>query len=109
MDERSQVVIATLLGAVVGGLLGCLYLTDRGRRIRDQIDPALEGFVGELDRARGTVERARAAAREGRRAFDDVLAATAPEPPEPPENDEAVSSAESGAAWEPRDVRQASS
>ena len=75
MDERSQVLLSSLLGAAVGGVLGFLYLTRRGREVRSQIEPALDGFVAEIDRARGTVEKAREAAREGRRAFEDALAA----------------------------------
>ena len=84
MDERSQVLLSSLLGAAVGGVLGFLYLTRRGREVRDQIEPALDGFVAEIDRARGTVAKAREAAREGRRAFEDALAAARdPEPVEP--------------------------
>ena len=75
MDERSQVLLSAILGAVVGAILGGLYLTERGRRVREQIEPALDGFIHELERARGTVEKARAAAHEGRRAFDDAMAA----------------------------------
>lgn len=78
MDERSQILLSTLLGAAAGAVLGCLYLTERGSRVRKQIEPALDGFVAEIDRARGTVVRAREAAREGRRAFEDVLAAARP-------------------------------
>lgn len=74
MDERSQILLSTLLGAVAGAVVGCLYLTERGSRVRKQIEPALDGFVAEIDRARGTVLRAREAAREGRRAFEEVLA-----------------------------------
>lgn len=74
MDERSQILLSTLLGAVAGAVVGCLYLTERGGRVRKQIEPALDSFVAEIDRARGTVLRARAAAREGRRAFEDVMA-----------------------------------
>ena len=70
MDERSQILLSTLLGAVAGAVVGCLYLTERGSRVRKQIEPALDGFVAEIDRARGTVLRAR----EGRRAFEEVLA-----------------------------------
>ena len=74
MDERSQILLSTLLGAVAGAVVGCLYLTERGGRVRKQIEPALDSFVAEIDRARGTVLRAREAAREGRRAFEDVMA-----------------------------------
>ena len=57
-----------------GRLVGFLYLTDRGRRVRDQIEPMIESMISELERARGTVEKARDAALEGRRAVDDLLA-----------------------------------
>ncbi len=73
MDERSQVLVATILGAVAGGVLGCLYLTKQGRRVRDQMEPLLDAVVDELTRAHATVEKARAAARQGRRAMDDLL------------------------------------
>ena len=81
MDERSQILLSTMLGAVAGAVVGCLYLTERGSRVRQQIEPTLDNFVAEIDRARGTVVRAREAAREGRRAFEDVMAvARAAEP-----------------------------
>lgn len=79
MDERSQVALATLLGAVLGGVFGCLYLTDRGRRIRTQIEPMLDMVIDEIDQTRKTVDKAREAANEGRRALDDVLQASAGE------------------------------
>ena len=74
MDERSQVLLSTLLGAVAGAMVGCLYLTESGSRVRKQIEPALDNLVAEIDRVRGTVLRAREAVREGRRAFEDVMA-----------------------------------
>ena len=73
MDERSQVMAATLLGAVVGGVLGCLYLTERGRRIRTQLEPFSDAVIDEIQQARRSVEKARDAANEGRQAFDEVL------------------------------------
>ena len=42
MDERSKVALATVLGATIGGVFGCLYLTERGRRTRDQMEPLLD-------------------------------------------------------------------
>lgn len=74
MDERSRVLLATLLGAVVGGAWGWLYLTDNGRRVRDQIEPKLDDFINEVTRVRGTVEKARTAATEGWRSLNDVAA-----------------------------------
>lgn len=72
MDERSKVLMATLLGAVAGGVYGWLYMTESGRRVRDQIEPKLDDFMGELTRVRGTVEKARSAANEGWRSLNEV-------------------------------------
>jgi hypothetical protein len=64
--------MASLIGAVAGGAWGWLYLTDHGRRIRDQIEPKLDDFINEVTRARGTVDKARAAANEGWRSLNDM-------------------------------------
>lgn len=72
MDERSRVLTATFLGAVVGGVWGWLYLTENGRRVRDQIEPRLDDFIGEITRVRGTVEKARTAANEGWRSLSEM-------------------------------------
>lgn len=74
MEDRSRVVIAALIGAVAGGVLGYLYLTESGRRMRSQIEPKLDDFVGELRRMRGTIEKARAAANEGWRSLSELTA-----------------------------------
>ena len=75
MDERSRVLMATLIGAVAGGVWGWLYLTENGRRIRDQIEPKLDDFMNELTRVRGTVDKARTAANEGWRSLNEVAGA----------------------------------
>jgi hypothetical protein len=72
VDERSRVLMATFLGAVVGGLGGWLYLTEGGRRVRDQIEPKIDDFMNELTRVRGTVEKARSAASEGWRSLNEM-------------------------------------
>jgi len=76
VDERSRVLTATLIGAVAGGVWGWLYLTEQGRRIRDQIEPKLDDFIAEIGRVRGTVEKARNAADEGWRSLSDMAAGT---------------------------------
>ncbi|MGH9370312.1 MAG: hypothetical protein ACRD15_02140 [Vicinamibacterales bacterium] len=76
MDERSRVLMATFLGAVVGGVWGWLYMTEGGRRVRDQIEPRLDDFMNEIARMRGTVEKARSAANEGWRSLSDMAGAT---------------------------------
>jgi len=78
VDERSQVLLSTLLGAVAGAVVGGLYLTERGRRVRDQIEPTLDNFVSEIERVRGTVDKAREAARDGQQAFEDAMRVATP-------------------------------
>ena len=72
MDERSRVLLTTLLGAVAGGVWGWLYLTEHGRHVRGQIEPKLDDFINELGRVRGTVEKARTAANEGWRSLNEM-------------------------------------
>ena len=72
MDERSRVLMTTVLGAVAGGIYGWLYMTEHGRRVRDQIEPKLNDFVSEITKVRGTVDKARSAASEGWRSLNEV-------------------------------------
>ncbi len=72
MDERSRVLMATQMGAVVGGVGGWLYMTEGGSRVRDQLEPRLDDFMNELTRMRGTVDKARNAANEGWRSLSDM-------------------------------------
>lgn len=76
MDERSRVLMATFLGAVIGGVGGWLYMTESGRRVRDQIEPRIDDFMNELTRVRGTVEKARSAANEGWRSLNEMANGT---------------------------------
>jgi hypothetical protein len=72
VDERSKVLMMTFMGAVIGGVGGWLYMTENGRRVREQIEPKLDDFLGELTRVRGTVEKARSAANEGWRSLNEM-------------------------------------
>jgi hypothetical protein len=77
VDERSRVLLATMIGAVTGGLWGWLYLTDNGRRVRAQIEPKLDDFIREMHNVRGTVEKARTAANEGWRSLNEMTGGAA--------------------------------
>jgi hypothetical protein len=72
VEERSRVLVATVMGAVAGGVMGWLYLTVGGRRVRESIEPKLDDFIRELTRVRGTVEKARTAANEGWRSINEI-------------------------------------
>lgn len=70
MTERSQVLAATMAGAAVGGLIGYLFFTASGRRLRGEIEPRLSEMSRELVRLRDTVVHAYAAVDEGRRSLE---------------------------------------
>ena len=72
MTDR-QIVTATLFGALVGGLAGFLFFTERGRRVRREIEPALDDFVRELSSLRGSVQRAADVAGESWRLLNDMV------------------------------------
>ncbi len=73
-DEQSRAVTATILGAVVGGVAGYLFFTDHGRRLRRQIEPALEDISRELNSFRITVQKAAGVASEGWDLLNEALA-----------------------------------
>jgi hypothetical protein len=77
VEERSRVLLATMIGAVAGGVWGWLYLTEGGARIRVQIEPKLDDFVRELSNVRGTVEKAKTAADEGWRSLNEITGGSA--------------------------------
>ncbi len=73
MSEQSRVVVASVAGAVVGGLIGYFYMTSSGRRLRDQIEPRLDDFVAEIRKLRTTLNKAQAAANEGWRSLNELI------------------------------------
>ena len=74
MNERSVVVLSAIAGAAFGGLAGFLLLTDRGRQLRQELEPRLDELARELASLQGTVSRARSAATEGWRMVADAAA-----------------------------------
>jgi gas vesicle protein len=72
VDERTQVVLTALLGAVVGALAGYLFLTESGRRLRSQLEPRLDAAAREVGRLRQTVAKAQTVASEGWRSINEI-------------------------------------
>ena len=62
MTDANRVAWASALGAMVGGALGYLYLTESGRKFRLEIEPRIDDFLNEVHRMQGTVHKAREAA-----------------------------------------------
>jgi gas vesicle protein len=68
-----KAVIATVVGAVIGGAAGYLFFTERGRQFRQGLEPALDDIARELNSFRGTVQRAAGVASEGWKLLNDAL------------------------------------
>ena len=59
MNDRSAILLGALAGALLGGACGFLFLTERGRQIREDLEPRLSELVNEFQRVRLTADRAR--------------------------------------------------
>jgi hypothetical protein len=73
MNEQSRVVAASLAGAAIGALIGYFYMTDSGRRLRDQVEPRMDDFLQEIRKLRATISKAQAVANEGWRSLNEVI------------------------------------
>lgn len=84
MTDSTRVVAASVIGASIGGLAGYLFLTERGRRVCEQLELTMDEFVRETARLRSAVNKARLAAREAWQTLGDLAEpAHASEWPEP--------------------------
>ena len=70
MSERSEVVGATLAGAAIGAVIGYLFFSASGRRLRGEIEPRIMEVSRDILRVRDAVATAVAAVNEGRRSFE---------------------------------------
>ena len=77
MNDRTAVTAGALLGAVVGAAAGYLFLTSRGRTLRDRIEPAIEDLQREFKRFQGTIEQVGRMAGEGARVVQEFSSARA--------------------------------
>jgi gas vesicle protein len=73
VTDKSQALVATLLGAVVGGAAGYLIFTDRGRSLRRQIEPALEDIARELSSFLATAQKAAGVASDGWKLVSETI------------------------------------
>ena len=82
MDNRT--IAATMVGAIIGGAVGYLFFTERGRIVRRQIEPAIDDFTRELVSFRATVQKAAGVASEGWKLLNDTLGEAGPQTPRYP-------------------------
>ena len=74
MDDRTAVTAGALIGAVVGAAASYLFFTERGRELRDRIEPAIEDLRHEFGRFQGTIEQVGRIASEGARVVQEFAA-----------------------------------
>jgi len=73
VTDRSQTVVATVVGATLGGIAGYMLFTAPGRSLRQRLEPAIEDFARELNSFRGTIVRAADVASEGWKLFNEAI------------------------------------
>ena len=73
MTDNSRAMAAAIAGAVIGGVVGYFFFTDRGRQLRRQIEPALDDFARELNSFRLTVEKAAGVANQGWKLLNEAM------------------------------------
>jgi gas vesicle protein len=82
--DNSRAIAATITGAVIGAVAGYLFFTEEGRRMRRQIEPAIDDFTRELTSFRGTLQKAAGVANDGWKLLNDVLGEPGPPTPRYP-------------------------
>jgi hypothetical protein len=73
VTDRTQTIAATVVGAVLGGMAGYMFFTDKGRHLRRQLEPAIEDISRELANFRGTLTRAMGVANDGWKVLNEVM------------------------------------
>ena len=80
MSEQSRVMSGTMVGALVGAAISYLFFTERGRELRDRIEPAVDEMRREFTRFQKTIEKVGEMANDGMRVMNEFNAARAQSP-----------------------------
>lgn len=59
MNERGMLVVGAILGAAAGTLAGFLLFTERGRQMREDIEPELDTLFREAGKLKSAFEQVR--------------------------------------------------
>lgn len=71
MNEQSKVMAGAVAGAVLGAVASYLFFTERGRHLRDKLEPAIDELQREFMRFRGTLEQFGHLANDGLRVVEE--------------------------------------
>ena len=83
MSEQSRLMAGAAIGAIVGAAAGYLFFTDRGRVLRERMEPAVDDLRRELGRFQKTIEKLGSMANEGMRVVNEFNAARGQSGPYP--------------------------
>jgi gas vesicle protein len=71
VNEQSRVLASAVVGALVGAAVGYLFFTERGREIRDRLEPGMDGLRQDFGRFQRTLEKVGEMASEGMRVVQE--------------------------------------
>ena len=77
MNEQSRLVTGAVIGAIVGAAASYLFFTERGRGLRERMEPAVDDLRREFTRFQKTVEKLGEMANDGMRVVNEFNAARA--------------------------------
>ena len=75
VTDQTRLCAGASVGALVGALVAYLFFTDRGRWMRDRIEPTVDDLMTEFQKFRRTLEKVGDMANDGLRAFNEFQAA----------------------------------
>lgn len=75
MSEGGRVCFGATLGALCGAAVGYLFFTNRGRELRDHMEPAIDELRREFGRFQKTIEKVGDLANDGLRVMEEFRGA----------------------------------
>lgn len=77
MNERTAIVAGALVGAMTGAFAAYFFFTERGREMRDRLEPMVDDLRHEFARFQKTLEKVGDMANDGMRVVHEFQAARA--------------------------------
>jgi len=71
VSEQSRVMASAVAGALIGVAVGYLFFTERGRAVRNRMEPAMDDLRHEFGRFQRTIEKVGEMASEGLRVVQE--------------------------------------
>jgi gas vesicle protein len=71
VNERHIVIVSAVIGAAIGAAAGYLFFTERGRVVRDRMEPFVNDLRQEFTRFQGTIKKVGDMANEGMRVVQE--------------------------------------